>query len=137
MATVQLPNATRSAACNAIVDLIDADSDPGVLRLYSGTQPAPGGAVDSQTLLAEFELNDPAFGDATDGVATLDVDGLLTEGLAAGTATWMRVLDGDDNVVFDGNVGTSGTVIELNTTTISIGVNVEITSGSFVIPSGA
>ena len=59
MATT-LPNAIRSAACDAIVDKVDQGSGAGVLRIRDS-----GG-----TVLASITLEDPAFGAASNGVAT-------------------------------------------------------------------
>jgi hypothetical protein len=39
--------------------------------------------------------------------------------------------------VVDGTVATSGAMVNLNTITISVGVNVEITSGTISLPASA
>lgn len=132
--------AARNAAADAVVDLIDAGDGAGSLRIYDGTRPAgPDTAVTTQTLLAEIELADPAFGSASNGVAALDATSLSTTGEADGTATWFRILDADETAILDGSVSTTGGGgdLTLNTTTISIGLTVEITSGSITMPSGA
>lgn len=137
----RLPNATRTDMCDAAVDLIDAGDSAGEIRIYSGSQPASANDAASGTLLATFTLSDPAFGSATNGVATLSGTPLSTAGDTDGTAGWFRVVSvnaGSPTTVFDGAVGTtgSGQQLELNTTTISEAVNVEITSGTFTMPSG-
>lgn len=133
--TIKISTTARNAACDAIVDLLDAGASFGKIRIYDGTQPAgPGTAVSTQVLLAEFTLEDPAFGSAATGVATLDATPVLsTTGLAASTATWFRALDSNNVAYIDGSAGTSGTDIILNTATISVGVTVEISAGTLTM----
>jgi hypothetical protein len=140
-ANTTLSNAAAIAACDAIVDLIDGGSGAGKLRIYDGSQPAnPDVAVSTQTLLAEIELNDPAFGSAADGtpggVATADVDPALTDSSAndTGTAAWFRVVDSDNTAIIDGSVGTSDADLILNTTSIVAGAAVTISSWTFTVP---
>lgn len=135
-----ISTAARNAAAEAVAGLVDAGTGAGVLLIYDGTRPAgPDTAITNQTLLAEIELNDPAFGSASNGTATLNVEGLTTTGLAAGTATWFRFTDSDGNGVIDGSVTATGGGgdLTLNTTTISIGLTVEITSGQITMPAGS
>lgn len=135
-----ISTAARNAAAEAVAGLVDAGTGAGALLIYDGTRPAgPDTAVTNQTLLAEIELNDPAFGPASNGTVLLDVDGLTTTGLAAGTATWFRFTDSDGNGVIDGSVTATGGGgdLTLNTTTISIGLTVEITSGQITMPAGS
>jgi hypothetical protein len=98
------------------------------LRIYDGSRPATGGAA--TTLLAEFTMGSPFAAGAAAGVLspTLPSD---TTGLAAGTATWGRIVQSDGSThVADFSVGTSGTDVVLNTATISIGVTVSLTAFS-------
>ena len=57
-------------------------------------------------------------------------------GVAAGTATFFRLETSAPATVLDGDVGTTGTTLVLNTTTISVGVDVDITAGTFTMPPG-
>ncbi|MEV0584091.1 hypothetical protein [Nonomuraea sp. NPDC050310] len=133
--TLRISNAVRSALANQVTTAIDAGAGAGKLRIYTTAQPAgPDTAVGAQTLLAEFTLADPSFGAASNGVITLAGTPRSTTGLAAGTAAWFRVLDSNNVAVADGAVGTSGAELNLNTLTISVGVNVEITSGTITMP---
>jgi hypothetical protein len=98
------------------------------LRIYSGTKPATGGAV--TTLLAEFTLGSPLAPAASNGVLALTLPANTT-GLAAGTATWARIVRADGTThVADMDVGSSGTDVVLNTTTISVGVSLSIASAT-------
>ena len=47
---------------------------------------------------------------------------------ASGTATWGRWEDSTGTCVGDHNIGTSGSDLNLNSTTISVGVQAEVTS---------
>ena len=81
-------------------------------------------------------LNDPAFGNGSNGVATLDIDPVITtSGLAAGTAAWFRALDSDNVAHVDGTAGTSATDLILNTTTVSVGLTLTLTSGTLTQPA--
>jgi len=138
MAT-RISTAAQDAACDGVVDLVDGGTGAGLLRIYSGTQPASVGTAPSGDLLAEVELEDPAFSGSSAGVATLLGTPLQTTGLAAGTAGWFRITDSDETGVLDGACSLSGGGGELilNTLTISVGVTVEITAGTITMPSGA
>ncbi len=137
MAT-RLPTAARNAASDAVVDLLDAGSGAGTLKIYTGSQPASANDAASGTLLATVTLGDPAFGAASTGVATLAGTPLSGTGVAAGTAGWARLADSTGATVLDGSVTATGGggQIELATTTISIGVTVQITSGTVTMPAG-
>nr|WP_062336183.1 hypothetical protein [Herbidospora sakaeratensis] len=135
----RINTAARNAAADAIADLLNG----GVIRIYSGGQPATPATSASGTLLAEFTLSNPAFADAVNGVAALDVTPALTDtGIADGTAGWVRMLTsaeaGSTGLgVIDGAVTATGGggTLTLNTTTISTGVNVEVTSGNITVPA--
>lgn len=140
---IRINTAARNAAADAVTALINGGAGAGVLRIYTGTQPATPATSPSGTLLAEFTLSDPAFTVASTGVATLDVTPALTDtGIAAGTAGWCRFCDSTEAAgtglgVIDGSVTATGGGgdLQLNTTTISVGVNVEITSGTVTMPA--
>lgn len=137
MAT-RLATTPRNAACDAVVDLLDAGSGAGTLKLYTGGQPASANDAASGTLLATITLSDPAFGAASTGVATMAGTPLSGTGVAAGTAGWARFADSTGATVLDGAVTATGGggQVELATTTISVGVTVQITSGTVTMPAG-
>lgn len=140
---VRINTAARNAAADAVANLVNGGTGAGVIRIYTGTQPATPATSPTGTLLAEFTLSDPAFAAASSGSAALDVTPALTDqGLAAGTAGWFRILDSTEAAgtglgILDGNVTATGGGgdMTLNTTTISVGVDVEITSGSITMPA--
>ena len=133
---IRLPIATRNGMATAIKTAVDAGSGAGKMRIYSGSQPGSADSAASGTLLVEIPLPDPAFGSPSSGVITL-ADPNSTAVTTSGTAGWFRVLDSDNNTVFDGNVGTSGTDLVVATTTFTAGVAVDILSGGTItVPAG-
>lgn len=115
---------------NAQLDAITTFAGAGAkLRIYGGTQPATGGAVTTQ-LVNDFVLGTPFAPAASGAVLSPTLPSGVT-GSAAGTATWFRIFKADGTTqVIDGTVGTSGADLILNTTTISAGVAVSVTSFS-------
>jgi hypothetical protein len=135
---IRLPIAARSAGANAVADLVDAGAGSGMVRVYTGAQPASADLAATGTLLAEFTLNDPAFGSAVAGVATLIVvPALSTTGLAPGDAGWFRAVDSVGATVLDGSVtatGDGGDLI-MNTIAVSIGLTLQLTAGTITMPA--
>lgn len=133
---VQLATATVNAMADAVDALINA-SGAGTIKVYSGTQPVNANTAITGTLLATFTLDNPAFGAASAGVITLSGTPLSTTGVAAGTASHFRCASGTPATVFDGSVTATGGggQLQLNTTSISVGVTVQTTSGTFTMPA--
>ncbi len=124
-----ISTAARNAACDAIVDLIDAGAGAGTLKIYDGAQPAnPGTAITTQNLLATLTFSDPAFGAAASGVATASAITSDTDVDATGTAAWFRIADSDGNAIVDGTVGTSGSDINLDVVAFLLGGTAAISS---------
>lgn len=127
-------NPKRSnAAVNAAADAVCALLNNGYLRLYDGAQPSNADtAVTTQTQLAELRWNATAFGSATNGVAVANAITPDTNADATGSATWFRALKSDGTTtVFDGSVGTSSADLVLNSTAITAGANVSVTSFTY------
>lgn len=142
--SLSLSTAARNAMCDALVDLADAGSGAGRIRIYTGAKPATPGTSATGTLLAEFTLNDPAFSSAVVGVATLDIDPeLTTTGIVTGTAGWFRLLDSTEAAatglgIIDGTVTETGAGGDLTLSSVSIveDGDVEITAGTVTQPGG-
>ena len=113
--------ALRNARADAITSQAGASCK---LAIYDGTRPASGGAA--TTKLAEFTFSGNLAAAAANGVLTLNVP-LNATGLAAGTATWARITTSGGTFVVDLSVGSD---ITLNTTTVSVGLTVQFTSGT-------
>lgn len=133
--TMRISDSARSGACNGVVDLVDVGAGTAKLQLWSGSRPATVGGSPAGTKLAEFNLPDPAFGAASAGVATANAI-TDTTGLASGTVGFARVLDEDGNALWDNDdVGVGSGQIQLNTLSISSGVDVSVTSWTVTMPA--
>lgn len=124
--------ALRNTRMDAIDDACNAGSGAALIRIYDGTRPATGGTA--TTLLAELTASDPMFGASASGVLTASAITQDSSANATGTATWFRVVDSSGTAVMDGNVGTSGSDLNLTTTSITATQPVSITS--FVLTEG-
>lgn len=119
----------RNAMLDSITTAIGAS---GLLRIYDGTRPASGGAA--TTKLAELALSATAAAAASGGVLTMNAITQDSSADATGTATWFRLTTSGGTFVVDGSVGTSGSDLNLTTTSIVITQPVSVTS--FTITEG-
>lgn len=119
----------RNAKLNAITTALGGSA---LLRIYSGSRPATGGAA--TTLLAELTCNATFAPSASSGVLTLNAITQDSSADATGTASWFRLLTSGAAAQIDGNVGTSGS--DLNLTTTSIVATQPVSVTSFTITDG-
>jgi hypothetical protein len=119
----------RNAQLDAITTAVGTS---GKIRIYSGTRPATGGTA--TTLLAELPCSATFAPAASGGVLTINAITSDASADATGTASWFRVLTSANAAVIDGDVGTSGSDLNLNSTSITAGGSVAITS--FTITAG-
>ena len=124
--------ALRNSRMDAINTAANAGAGAALIRIYDGTRPATGGTA--TTLLAELTASDPMFGASASGVLPASAITQDSSANATGTATWFRVVDSSGNAVMDGSVGTSGSDLNLTTTSITATQPVSITS--FVLTEG-
>lgn len=128
----------------------------GVLRFFTGAQPATADAAETGTLLLEVTIASGAF---TPGVGTngLNFDTTLTNiiakvpaevwsgvGLANGTAGWFRFYDNNRTAGasttarrFDGSCATSGGQATMASTTVNLGATTTIQSCTVTLPKQA
>jgi len=137
---LKLSAAAAVAAANAVVDLIDTGTPASNLIIYSGTEPAgPADAITTQTELVVFDLPDPAFGNAVDTVPGGTATAAAVTAVAAaltGTASWFRIVDGDDLVVLQGSVTDTagGGDLKVSSTSIVAGIEVSVISLTYTQP---
>lgn len=144
MANTKIANSEAISACDSVVDAIDGGAGAGVLRIFGGTQPTNADDTHSETVLAELTLSDPAFGNATDAdpgaTATANAISDDTSANNSGTATWFRAhissAAATDGGVIDGDVSATGGGgdLELDSTSISSGATVSVTSWTVTMP---
>lgn len=101
----ETPTDIQNLMCDYYTGLINTGG-AGEIRIYTGTAPsrdaaATGTNTSTHTLLAD------AYQDASAGVAQENTIADDTNA-AAGTMSYMRILDGNDRVIGQGSVGTSG-----------------------------
>jgi hypothetical protein len=125
-----------TAIRNAQLDQITtAVGTTAKLRIYSGTRPANVAASITGTLLAELTCNATFAPAASGGVLTLNSITSDASADATGTATHFRLWNSAaTTAMIDGDVGTSGSDLNLNSTSLTIGGSVAVTS--FTITAG-
>jgi hypothetical protein len=125
--TIGMATTLRNARLNVITTTADAGGGAAVLTIYNGTRPATGGTA--TTALVALTCSTTFAPAASGGVLTLNA---ITNGTATNTstATWARLTDSASNFVFDMSVGTSAADLILNSTSISTGATVSISSAT-------
>jgi hypothetical protein len=128
----------KTTVRNAQLNALTARLDNGYLRIYSGTKPADAdAALAGNTLLAELRFGATAFAAASGGAATANAISADTSANATGTASFVRLFESDGStVVADLTVGTSGADLNLNSLSISSGIQVQVTSFVLTQPDG-
>ncbi len=127
--------AAATAACNAIVDLIDTGAGTAYLKIYDGAKPANvATAISDQTILSEHSLANPAFGACVNGVGTAEAIGTDSSANATGSADFFRVFNRNGDAIIDGTVGTASADLIINSVDIGAGASVAISSWTFTVP---
>lgn len=139
------PSITQAAAV-AMMTALGVQIDAGtaaVINIYGGTMPANAdAALSGNTLLAQMTCSATAFTGITDSGtaarATLAAIAPDTSADASGTATFWRLLTQlGGTVILQGSVGTTNADLILNTTAITAGSQVSITSALIDLPRGS
>ena len=130
---------TAVARRNEMLDSIRDNFNSGKLRIYSGTRPTDADtALSGNTLLAELTFGATAFPASSGGVLTANA---ITSDSAAdntGTASFARCFESDGTTaICDMSVGTSGTEVILNTTSIVAAAVVSCSSFTITNPVGS
>jgi hypothetical protein len=120
---VTYSTAVKTLRMQAVADAIDAGASSGTLEI---------GTTAMGSTLATFTLVEPC-GTVSGAVLTLDFDPDISESSAdaSGTAAAAQIKNGSGTVVISGlTVGTSGTDIVLDSTSITAGQTVTLTAGT-------
>ena len=121
---VTLETSARNAACNAIVDLIDAGAGAGTLEFQTS-----GG-----TEVATLTFSDPAFGNSATGVATASA--ITSDTNATGGTTTKAVFkDSDGTAVLTCSVGVGSGDIQLTNNVIAATETVAVTALTVTVPA--
>lgn len=111
------PTAVRTAVADLVVDSIDAGAGAGTLEFQ-----ASGGSE-----VATLTFSDPAFGAASNAVATASAITSDTTATGGTVAKWVAQ-DSDGTDVILGAAGTSGSDINLSSLTVGAGDTVAVSS---------
>lgn len=129
-------------AARAGLDAITAKVTTGsTVNIYTGSQPANTLASETGTLLSSNAMSSTPVAASTDGgsngLATAAAN-TITNATAGntGTAGHFRVVTSGGVAIFMGSCGTSAADCVLNTTTITSGDTVAITSWTITLPDG-
>lgn len=122
---------------NTFLDQVDTSiGASGLLRIYDGSQPANvAAALAGQTLLAELALSATAFGAAAAGVLTANAISDDASANATGTASWGTLVTSGGVRRVDFSVGAAGADLNLNSTSITAGGTVSVSSFTITFPA--
>ncbi len=125
---VVLTALTKTDACDAIVDRVDAGAGAGTLEIKTAASTVAGTSE-----AATLTFSDPAFGNASAGVATASA---ITDDTSAtgGTASDATFFDSDALAILQCDVAASGSDINLSSVAIGALDTVSITSLTVTVP---
>lgn len=135
----RISQAAATAACNSIVDLIDAGTPPGHIIIYTGTEPANCNAG-AATEVATCVLDNTAYGAAAFNTTTSDAALTATATCASATGsasavTHFRLLNAAGTAIVQGTcTATAGDDLVLNSAVIATGSQVDITALTVSVP---
>lgn len=127
---ITLIAATQNAACDAIVDLVDGGAGAGTLEIKSAASTTAGTSE-----VATLTFASPAFGNASAGTASLASAMTNDTNATGGTASDYTVFDSNGTAIWQGKVATSGSDLNLSSTTIGAGDTVSISTFTLTVPA--
>ena len=123
---IQLSTSVRNARLDAIESTIGTSP---ILKIRTGAQPANCAAASTGTVLATITLPSDWVAAASSGSKALSGTWQDSSADATGTAAHFEILDsGGSTCHMRGSVGTSGADLNLDSTSITSGQSVTITS---------
>lgn len=128
--TLRLATATRNAACDAVVDLLNS----GTIEIRDAAQPTNVGDADPGNKLGTLTFPNPAFGDAATGAATAGTIVSDSSADASGTATSARIKTSAAAIHSDCSCGQGSGDINFDNTTIVAGGTIAISSMTWTQP---
>ncbi len=129
----RLSTATRNAACDAIVDLLDVGG-VATIQIRTGVQPTNVSDAAQGTLLGTLTCSATAFGSASTGVATAAAITSDTSADASGTAGHGRFLNGDGTIHSDGDAAQGSGTINFDNSVIVAGGIIAASSWTVTVP---
>lgn len=129
----RLATATRNAACNAIVDALDAGG-AGTIQIRTTAQPTNVADAAGGTLLGTLTFSATAFGASSTGVATADTITSDTNADNSGTAGHARILDGSAAIHSDADCAQGSGTFNFDNSVIVAGGTIAISSMTVTVP---
>ena len=128
------PSLRSAIATEILAAMSNGSSVSPKLEIYDGTEPSNMGETITDTMLTEHDLID-AVGSVSGGTITFGTIAEDTSANASGDAGWARILDraGAEVMYLTVTAAGSGGNIQLNSVSISSGLAVSITSGTFTV----
>lgn len=134
----KISNAAAIAACNAVVDLLDAGASAGYIQCRTGAAPSNVDDAASGTLLGTLTLSDPAFGNAADinpgARATASAITGDSSADATGTIGYCRAYDSNNVAIIQGTAGTSSADFIFDSVSVTAGQTINLTSWTVTMP---
>jgi hypothetical protein len=127
---LRLANATRSAAADAAVDLLNS----GTIQIRSATQPTNVADAAAGNLLGTLTFGGTAFGAASNGVATANAIASDTNADNSGTAQYARILTSGAAIHSDCTCGMGSGDIDFDNNVIVAGGTIAISSMTWTQP---
>lgn len=129
---LQMGTTLRNARLDTIETTVGVSA---VIKIWTGTQPAACATADSGTKLVEFDLASDWAATASSGSKSLNGTPISATAAATGTAGYFRLYDSTATTChMQGTVGTSGSDLTIDNTSITSGQTVTISSLSFTEP---
>jgi hypothetical protein len=122
-------------ARNRSADSVGDDFNSATLKIYTGSQPAAGGAA-SGTLLVTINLPADAMSAASSGIAAKLGTWSGTAG-NTGTAGWFRIESSSGTRWYDGSISATGGGGEIELTSVSITTSQVVAITSFTVTQPA
>lgn len=138
--TIRVNGDATAVALAALTALVNVGG-PGKLQLYAGGRPAISADITTQVLLVEFTFAPVAFQVPVSiplfGATATAFPVIPQEAVASGQASFYRVLTGEGEVLWDGEITATGGIGDLivNSTTVSQGIDIVVVSFSITLPS--
>lgn len=122
-----LSTAARNASVDAVVGLLDQGSGSnGTLEILTS----------NDTIIAEFDLPNPCFGSASNGMATANsISGTVATG--TGTAAKWQAKDANGDVILSGEIGSIGSGASMTLSNLSLTEDdpLNVTSWTYTQPA--
>lgn len=130
--SIQMSTTLRNARLDQIETTVGTSA---IIKIWSGSAPASCATADSGTKLVEFDLASDWAAAASSGSKALNNTPITATAAATGTAGYFRLYDSLGTTChMQGTVGTSGTDMIIDNTSINSGQTVTISSLSFTEP---